>query len=416
MSFEFFIARRYLKAKRKQAFISIITFLSVSGVAVGVMALVVVIAVMTGAESDFRARILGLEPHIMVMRHDGPFDNYREAGEKVRSLGGVIDASPFIYAQVMLRSAAGVSGALLRGVDPEASTQIVKNVENEVLARELVLSRAPGAEGSEDSEPRVPGIVLGADLARTLAVQEGDVIYIVSPRGMMSPIGHIPSMNRFRVTGTFKSGLYEYDNAFCYVHLSEAQKLFRMKDSVTALGVWISDIYKADRLAETIGERLGFPYWTKDWMQMNQSLFSALKLEKTAMFVILILIVLVAAFNIASTLIMMVMEKTRDIAILKAMGASNVQIRKIFVYQGIAIGFVGTSIGLCLGYVLCVLLRHYKFINLPDIYPFAHLPVKVEALDMLIIGLASMAICYLATLYPARQASRLDPVEAIRYG
>ncbi|MBU0991813.1 MAG: lipoprotein-releasing ABC transporter permease subunit [Proteobacteria bacterium] len=416
MSFEFFIARRYLKAKRKQAFISIITFLSVSGVAVGVMALVVVIAVMTGAESDFRTRILGLEPHIMIMRHDGAFDNYKKIGEKVKETESVTDISPFIYAQVMLKSASNVSGALLRGVDPRASIQIVKSLDNSDLEEKLPESQAFGLDEEGNAIPKVPGIVLGHDLARTLAVSEGDIIYIVSPKGMMSPIGHIPSMNRFRVTGEFRSGLYEYDNAFCYVHLHEAQKLFRMGDSVTAIGVWIKDIYKADQVAEQISIDVGFPYWTKDWMQMNQSLFSALKLEKTAMFIILILIVLVAAFNIASTLIMMVMEKTRDIAILKAMGASDRHIRKIFVYQGIAIGFIGTTIGLCLGYVLCVLLSQYKFINLPDIYPFSTLPVKVEAFDVTVIGLASMVICYLATLYPARQAAKLDPVEAIRYG
>lgn len=416
MSFEFFIARRYLKAKRKQAFISVITFLSVSGVAVGVMALVVVIAVMTGAESDFRTRILGLEPHVMIMRHEGAFKDYAWIGEKVKRMPQVTGVSPYVYAQVMLKSASTVSGALLRGVDPGASIQIVKNLENEELGKKIT----SGSDTERDEEgnlmPRAPGIVLGSELAKSLGVVEGDVIYIVSPRGMMSPVGHIPSMSRFRVTGQFRSGLYEYDNAFCYVHLKEAQKVFRMGDAASAVGVWIKDIYKADQVAEAIGSDIGFPYWTKDWMQMNQSLFSALKLEKTAMFIILTLIVLVAAFNIASTLIMMVMEKTRDIAILKAMGASNGNIRKIFVYQGISIGFIGTSIGLTLGYLLCVLLRHYKFINLPDIYPFATLPVEVEALDMILIGLSSMVICYLATLYPARQAAKLDPVEAIRYG
>lgn len=416
MSFEFFIARRYLKAKRKQAFISVITFLSVSGVAVGVMALVVVIAVMTGAESDFRTRILGLEPHVMIMRHDGVFNDYKKIGEKVKGLSDVTDVSPFVYAQVMLKSASNVSGALLRGVDPKASIQIVKNLENHDLGKKITLGKETDRDEEGNVIPKAPGIVLGKDLAKTLAVSEGDIIYIVSPRGMMSPVGHIPSMSRFQVTGEFKSGLYEYDNAFCYVHLNEAQKIFRMGDSVSAIGVWIKDIYKADDVAEAIGTDIGFPYWTKDWMQMNQSLFSALKLEKTAMFIILTLIVLVAAFNIASTLIMMVMEKTRDIAILKAMGASDRNIRKIFVYQGIAIGFIGTSIGLCLGYLLCVLLRHYEFINLPDIYPFATLPVEIEALDMMVIGISSMLICYLATLYPARQAAKLDPVEAIRYG
>jgi lipoprotein-releasing system permease protein len=416
MSYELFIAGRYLKAKRKQTFISIITFLSVTGVAVGVMALVVVIAVMTGAESDFRSRILGIESHVMVMRHGGSFSNYEMIQEVVKKTDGVKAVSPFVYTQVMLRSSSGFSGALLRGVDPEASVQLVQNYSNEELLKRLPPRDAVTPDESQTSANVVPGIILGWELARTLEVGEGDIIYIVSPKGMISPIGHIPSMNRFRVTGDFKSGLYEYDGSFSYVHIQDAQKILGMGDSVTGIGVWLHDIYKADTVKEKISDELGFPYWGKDWMQMNQSLFSALKLEKAAMFIILILIVLVAAFNIASTLIMLVMEKTRDIAILKAMGATDKSIRKIFVLQGIIIGFIGTSIGLILGLILCKLLKRYQFVKLPDIYPFTTLPIQLETFDVVVIGVSAMLICYLATLYPAYQASKLDPVEAIRYG
>lgn len=414
MSYELFIAGRYFKAKRKQTFISVISFLSVAGVAVGVMALVVVIAVMTGAESDFRSRILGIESHVMVMKHGGSFSDYRNVQQSVKKFDGVNAVSPFVYTQVMLRSSSGVSGALLRGVDPNATTQVVNNYSNEELMKKLP---AMGKVLNEEGHAIIPGIILGKHLASTLGVGPGDTIYTISPKGMLSPIGHIPSMNRFKVTGTFESGLYEYDSSFCYIHIKDAQKILRIGDSVTGIGVWLADIYNAKKVAEDINRKVGFPYYTRDWMEMNQSLFSALKLEKVAMFVILILIVLVAAFNIASSLIMLVMEKTRDIAILKAMGATDKSIRKIFVYQGLVIGFIGTFFGLLLGLVLCELLKRYKFIQLPsDIYPFASLPIKLELLEVSVIGISAMIICFLATLYPAYQASKLDPVEAIRYG
>jgi len=243
------------------------------------------------------------------------------------------------------------------------------------------------------------------------------MVYLLSPRGMISPIGHVPVMRRFRVAGIFESGFYEYDQTLAYIHLQEAQQLLRMGDAVTGVGIRVKDIYKADQVAEKVVATLGFPYWARDWMQMNKNLFSALKLEKKAMFIILTLIVLVAAFNIASTLIMMVMQKTKDIAILKAMGATDQSIRKIFIFKGMVIGCVGTLTGLCLGFLGCFFLKRYKFIELPgDVYYFTTLPVKLEFLDVFLIASAAMLICFLATLYPARQASKLNPVEAIRYG
>ena len=235
---------------------------------------------------------------------------------------------------------------------------------------------------------------------------------------MLSPIGHIPSMKRFKVAGFFESGMYEFDGSFAYIHIKEAQKILRMTDAVTGIEVRVQDIYMAKRVAEKIISRLGFPYWARDWMQMNRNLFSALKLEKTVMFIILTLIVLVAAFNIASTLIMMVMAKTKDIAILKAMGATDKSIRKIFILKGMVIGTVGTTLGVCLGFILCTLLKHYNIHELTgDIYYFTtSLPVRMEALDVFLIVSATFVICYLAALYPSRQASKLNPVEAIRYG
>lgn len=408
MSFELFIGGRYLKARQRQAFISLITVLSTAGVTVGVMALIVVIAVMAGAQNEFRSRILGVESHGVLMRHGGEFTDYRGVIRQILEVPEVVSARPFVYAQVMLRSAGGVSGAILKGVDaPGANDQ----ADNAWVAPLYALPALPQAA------VEAPPIVLGKELGRKLGVLEGDLIYLISPQGMLSPVGHLPSMLRLRVAGFFASGMYQYDEAYAFVRLADAQRIMKLGDAVSGVELRVADIYAADRVVRQVGERLGFPYWTKDWMQMNQNLFSALKLEKTAMFVILTLIVLVAAFNIASTLIMTVMEKTKDIAILKAMGATDRSILKIFVFKGMVIGLVGTVLGVILGFVLCLVLKHYPFIQLPgDVYYFTTLPVQLDWLDTLAIAGAALAICFLATLYPARQAARLNPVDAIRYG
>ena len=411
MSFEYFIGGRYLRAKHKQAFLSLITMLSIAGVTVGVMALIVVIAVMAGFEADLKHRILGVESHVVLMRHGSPFSDYRGIFEQVVNTDGVEAATPFIYSQCMLRSTSGVSGAVMRGIDPDSAGRVIKILDSLVL---LNLKQIHQGGTSTVSEP---GIILGSELARNLGVGTGDVVHMMSFRGMISPIGHLPAMKRFKVAGLFESGMYEYDKSLAYIHLNEAQKILRMGDSVTGIEVRVNDVYDASNIAEAIVADLGFPYWAKDWMRMNHNLFSALKLEKTVMFIILALIVLVAAFNIASTLIMMVMGKTRDIAILKAMGATDSSIRKVFIFKGMIIGFVGTTLGVCMGFILCKLLEKYKFIELPgDVYYISTLPVRLESLDVFLIATGSMLICFIATLYPAHQASRLNPVEAIRYG
>ncbi len=410
MSFELFVGTRYLRAKQKETFISLITILSIAGVTVGVMALIVVIAVMAGFESDLKSRILGIESHLVIMRHGGHMEDYQQTLNKVGSHEGVIAATPFIYTQTMLRSASGVSGAVLRGIDPDSVKDVI-NVFNDVMPPEK------HARSETDSDNEVPSIVLGKELARRLGVVRHDTVYLISPAGILSPIGHVPAMKRFQVSDIFESGMYEYDGSLAFIHLEEAQKILRMEASVTGIEVRVQDIYKAGNIAERIVATLGFPYWARDWTQMNQNLFAALKLEKTVMFIILALIILVAAFNIASTLIMMVMEKTRDIAILKAMGATNKSIGKIFVIKGVVIGVIGTFIGVIFGFVLCKLLEKYKFIELPgDVYYITTLPVRMELLDIVLIASAAVVICFLATLYPARQASKLNPVEAIRYG
>ena len=411
MSFEYFIGGRYLRAKQKETFISFITMLSIAGVTVGVMALIVVIAVMAGFESDLKNRILGIESHVVIMRHGSPFSGYHKILDRVTNTNGVEAATPFIYTQIMLRSSSGVSGAVLRGIDPESAGRVIKVLDNSALLNIKKMHQAKDTTGS------VPGVILGKELARNLGLGVGDVVYLISSRGMISPMGYLPAMKRFQVAGLFESGMYEYDGSLAYIHLSDAQKILHMEDSVTGIEVRVNDIYNARHIADKILADVGFPYWARDWMQMNHNLFSALKLEKTVMFIILALIVLVAAFNIASTLIMMVMGKTKDIAILKAMGAMDCSIRKIFIFKGMVIGFMGTTLGVCFGFILCKLLEKYKFIELPgDVYYISTLPVRLEALDVFIIAAGAMVICFIATLYPARQASKLNPVEAIRYG
>ncbi len=409
MSFELFIGGRYLRSKQQHSFISLITGLSIAGVCVGVMALIVVIAVMAGFESDMKSRILGVESHLVIMRQRDAFKDYRRVLETIKSTDGVQAATPFVYSQVMLRSSLGVSGAVMRGIDPATAGTVITYFNNDEL-RQLALSH-------EGDAPKIPGIILGKELARNLGVFKGDTVAVISPRGTLSPIGHIPAMKQFRVIGLFESGMYEYDGSLAYIHLQDAQKVLRMGDAVTGIEIRVDNIYDAAAIGQKIVRQLKYPYWARDWMQMNRNLFSALRLEKTVMFIILALIILVAAFNIASSLIMMVMEKTKDIAIMKAMGATDRSIRRIFVFKGMAVGVIGTVLGVCAGVTLCTLLAHYQFIELPsDVYYISTLPVQLNLLDVVMIAASALVICFIATLYPAHKASKLNPVEAIRYG
>jgi len=254
MSFEYFIGRRYLRAKQKQAFISLITILSVSGVTGGVMALIVVIAVMTGFESDLKSRILGGQSHVVVMRHGGAFTEYHQVLEDIEGLDGIEAATPFIYAQAMLRSSGGASGAVLRGIDPESAGRVMKTLEN------VSLPDSSNPKEKADGKPIAPGIVLGRELAKNLGVIEGDVIYLISPRGMLSPIGHIPAMKQFKVTGFFESGMYDFDSSCAYINIKDAQKILRMGNSVTGIDIRVTDVYKARNIAERVLSKLGgFP-------------------------------------------------------------------------------------------------------------------------------------------------------------
>ncbi|MEK7851104.1 MAG: ABC transporter permease, partial [Deltaproteobacteria bacterium] len=357
LPYELFIGLRYLKAKRKQTFISIITFISMAGVMVGVMALVIVLSVMAGFQEDLRSKILGTTSHVIIMKFGEGIEDADSVVKKVKTIPHVLAASPFIYNQVMMTSDSGVSGAVVRGIDPETATtvtDIAKSIREGSLSS--ILEKKKDKAGFE-----VSGVVIGKELAKNLGVFIGDYVNIVSPLGTITPMGMVPKVKRFQVGGVFDSGMYEYDSSLIYISIREAQSFFSMGEMVTGVEVKIDDIYKAREIGKEIQSSLGYPYWTRDWMEMNKNLFAALKLEKIAMFVILTLIVLVAAFNIISTLIMVVMEKHKDIAILKAMGATSRSVMKIFVIEGMVIGTVGTVIGLLGGYLSCFLLAKYKF-------------------------------------------------------
>ena len=408
MPYELDIGLRYLKARRKQTFISLITWISIAGVTVGVMALIIVLAVMAGFEEDLRNKILGTNSHIVILEPGSPgMAQYQGTIDKVEKVDHVISATPFIYSQAMLTSTGSVSGVVIRGIDPLREARVTNLAENLKEGSLTDLEKNNGVGG---------GVIIGQELARNLGISLGEEITIISPLGKMTPIGMVPRMKKFWVAGIFDSGMYEYDTGLAFISLKNAQNFFNMGDRVTGIEVKVDDIYKADKIANNIQKLLGVPYWVRDWMEMNKNLFSALKLEKVVMFVILTLIVLVAAFNIISTLIMVVMEKGKDIAILKSMGATNKSIMKIFMLEGIIIGVAGTIIGVIGGYLVCHLLETYHFIKLPsDVYYLDTLPVKIEGGDFLVVALAAITISFLATLYPSWNAARLNPVEAIRY-
>ena len=416
MSYEWLISFRYLRAKRKQAFISLISLISMAGVGLGVCALIVVLSVMNGFQKDWRDKILGVTAHLLVQSHHGALSRYGKLKDRVEQVQGVEAATPFVYSQAMISYKGRVSGVLLRGIQPDTAIRVTTLKESlvshdpKVFDKSLVDSEGEGGGGL--LEP----IVIGRELANNLGAGIGATVRIVSPYGRVTPAGRMAESRYYVVADLFNSGMYEYDAGLALMPLAAAQSFLNMGDKVTGVEVRLKNIYQAKQVGAAIKKMLGPAFWIRDWMELNRNLFAALKLEKTAMFVILVLIVLVAAFNIISTLIMIVMEKTKDIAILKSIGATSGSIRKIFLLQGLTIGSIGTGFGLGLGLILCELLRRYKFIELPaDVYYITTMPVRVEALDVAVITLASLGISLLATLYPSRQAARLDPTEGLRY-
>jgi len=410
VNFEWFVCLRYLKAKRKHGFISLISLISIAGVMVGVMALIVVLAVMTGFTSEFRDKILGINSHVVVQDYTGNISDYEEVAAKVRAVEGVSGVTPYLYSQAMITSGEGGTGAVLRGLDP-ATAQGVLNLEKNLRAGSI----AELSPGPDDGARRLPGIILGKELAVQLHVSTHDRVRLISASGPLTPMGIMPKVSTCEVVGIFETGMYEYDSALAYVSLETAQRFFDLPGAVHGLEVKTFDLNQADQVAKRIEQALGPNYFAKDWMRMNRNIFSALQLEKTALSVIMALVVMVAAFNIVSTLIMVVMEKTKDIAILKSMGATSASIMRIFIYEGLVIGLAGTFLGVLGGLGLCAILSRYQFIKLPDVYPISTLPVLVLPSDVILIALSATVITLVATLYPSWQAAKVDPAVALRY-
>jgi lipoprotein-releasing system permease protein len=404
--FELHIAWRYLVAKRKQAFISVISTISTLGVTVGVMAVVIALAVMTGLQGELRDRILGSNAHIYVSKSGGGITDYHAEAARLVTLPHVVGAAPAILGKALINASRAEDFISVKGIDPRLEPQVTDL--GRAMQKGSLDLMAPDAEG-------IGGILLGKDLAATLAVGVGDSVTLLTPQGTLTPFGLSPRSRRMRIAGIFSLGLYEFDSTFGFVSIDVAKRLFD-KSQVDYIQLRVDDIYKAPAIARSIPDTLGHDYYTQDWAQMNQPLFSALWLEKVAVSLAIGLIVIVAALNIISSLILLVMEKGRDIAILKTMGTSARSVMLIFMAQGLVIGIVGTVTGGAAGLAVARLLDHYKVIRMStEIYQVAYLPFKVLPLDFLLVVVTAILICFAATIYPSRQAARLDPAQALRY-
>ena len=406
--FEWFVGMRYLRAKHKHGFISLISLISVAGITVGVIALIVVLSVYSGFTTGLRDQILGVNSHIIVQKFGGAISNYQLERDRVLTVKNVTGATPYLFTQTLLSSASGGSGVVLRGIDPETAERVVG------LSKQMTTGSIKDL--NQDASNRVPNIILGKNLASDLRVSRGDKLRLISPSGPLTPMGVIPKITTCRVSGIFETGMFEYDSTLAYMALGNVQNFLGVNDVAHGIEVKVKDSYldRADEIAAQITEKLGPSFIAKDWMMMNRNLFAAFKLEKIGMFIAMALIILVAALNIISALVMVVMEKSKDIAILKSMGASSTSVMKIFFLQGMVIAFAGTGLGVIGGLGLCELLSRYQFIELPsNVYPMTTLPIKVLPMDVTIIAVSSIVITLLATLYPSWKAASVQPAEVL---
>lgn len=404
MKFGLLVAIRYLKAKRKQAVISLITVISIVGVAAGVAALIIALAINAGFRDDLQKRLLGAQAHVSILRKDRAvgISDYIKITREVEQVPGVVDAAPAVYQKALMYSQGQANGVIIKGIIPE--------MEKPLSALSSNMVDGSLKDFGDDS------VILGKELAKTLGTFHGDRVKVVSIETSLTPLGPAPRSRALKVTGMFESGLYDLDSTWAYVPLSIAQRLFGLNDVVSTIEVRVNDIYQARVIGQRIVDKLGVGYDFTDWMTMNASIFQALRLERLVTMITIGLIVMVAALNIVATLIMMVLEKTRDIAILLSMGATKDNIRRIFILQGVIIGAVGTIIGVIIGQILCYFADKYHLISLaPDVYSIAYVPFKAAALDSVIVAVMAVLISFVATLYPSAAASRLQPVEALRY-
>jgi lipoprotein-releasing system permease protein len=406
LPFELQIALRYLLAKRRQVFISVITLVSTLGVTVGVMALVIALAFMTGLQQELRDRILGSTAHVYVWKRGGITDYHADIA-RLKTVRGVLGGAPAILGKALITSGTGDGFATIKGIDPALEPEVTD------IARALTEGSLNGLTPASDDA--VPGILIGHDLASALSVSVGESVTLVTPQGPLTPFGMMPRSRRLQVAGIFRFGLLEFDSAYGYVSLDMASRLIGA-DAVDHIELRVNDLYAAPEIADAIPEQLGSDYMTSDWADMNRSLYSALWLEKIAMGIGIGLIVGVAALNIIASLVLLVMEKTRDIAILKTMGASAKSVMVIFLLQGIVIGVIGTLAGATAGVVVSELLDRYRVISMPsDVYQITYLPFRVLPWDLASVIAGAVAVCFVATLYPSRQAAKLDPAQALRY-
>lgn len=406
MPFELQIAMRYLMAKRRQVFISVISLVSTIGVTVGVMALVIALALMTGLQNELRDRILGSSAHVYVWKPGGLVDYHAEV-EKMRAIQGVVGVAPALLGKALVTSDSGEGFITVKGIDP-------------ALEGDVTDIREATTAGSVDhlrpaTDDELAGILIGRELSGSLSAFPGDTITLVTPQGSLSPMGIMPRRRRVEVAGTFQLGLFEFDNAYGFVDLETAYRLTG-KSQPDHLEIRVANIYDAPAVADRIQQQLGNLYLTQDWSDMNQSLYSALWLEKIAMSLGIGLIVMVAALNIVASLVLLVMEKTRDIAILKTMGASSRSVMLIFLMQGMIIGVVGTVVGATSGALISYFMDKYRVISIPsDVYQVTYLPFELQPWDLAVVVVGAIVVCFLATLYPSRQAARLEPASALRY-